>query len=121
MRRPSLLRRAVLALLLVAFPTVSTTMALGGPVADGSAAESQAQATHHGDCHGPHHPTGHHHCCDFCGSACGCSVHFGPPGVQAPPVVVTVSAPLRPAPVTRPAARVPHLLPLPLGPPFRLA
>ena len=120
MRRPSLLRRAVLALLLVAFPTVSTTMALGGPIAAGSAAETQA--AHPGDCHGPHHhPAGQHHCCDFCGSACGCSVHFGAPGVQAPPVVVTVSAPLRPAPVTRPAARVPHLLPLPLGPPFRLA
>ena len=119
MRRPSLLRRAVLALLLVAFPAVSTTMALGGPVADGSAAETQA--AHHGDCHGPHHPAGHHHCCDFCGAACGCSIHFGAPGVQAPAPVVTISAPLATAHEPRPAARVPHLLPLPLGPPFRLA
>jgi hypothetical protein len=119
MRRPSLLRRAVLALLLVAFPAVSTTMALGGPVADGSAAE--AQTAQHGDCHGPHHPAGHHHCCDFCGAACGCSVHFGASGIQAPAPVVTISAPLAAARASRPADRVPHLLPLPLGPPLRLA
>jgi len=121
MRRPSLLPRAVLAFVLAAFPAMSTTMALGGPIAAGSAAETQG--AHPGDCHGPHHhPAGQHHCCDLCSAACsGCSVHFGAPGVQAPPVFVTVSAPLRPAPVTRPAARVPHLLPLPLGPPFRLA
>jgi hypothetical protein len=119
MRRASLLRRAVLALVLAAFPAMSTTMALGGPVADGSAAE--AQTSQHGDCHGPHHPTGHHHCCDFCGAACGCSVHFGAPGIQAPAPVVTVSAPLATTRAPRPAARVPHLLPLPLGPPLRLA
>lgn len=121
MRRPSLLRRAVFALLLVAFPAVSTTMALGGPVADGSAAESQAQATHHDDCHSQHqHPAGHHHCCDFCGAACGCSIQVGAPGIQAPAPVVTTSAPVATARAPRPAARVPHLLPLPLGPPLRL-
>jgi hypothetical protein len=119
MRRPSLLRRAVLALLLVAFPAVSTTMARGGPVADGSTTETQA--AHHGDCHGPHHPTGHHHCCDFCGATCGCSIHFGALGIQAPAPVATTSAPLATARAPRPAARVPHLLPLPLGPPLRLA
>ena len=119
MRRPSLLRRAVLALVLAAFPAMSTTMALGGPVADGSAAE--ARTSQHGDCDGPHHPAGHHHCCDFCGAACGCSVHFGAPGIHAPTPVVATSAPLATPWAPRPAARVPHLLPLPLGPPFRLA
>ena len=119
MHRPSLVRRAILALLLVAFPAVSTSMALGGPLSDGSAGETQA--TQHGDCHGPHHPAGHHHCCDFCGAACGCSVHFGAPGIHAPaPVVATFASPA-PAPAPRPAPRVPHLLPLPLGPPLRLA
>ena len=121
MRRQSLLRRAAFAFLLVAFPAVSTTMALGGPVADGSAAESQAQATHHGDCHGPHHPAGHHHCCDFCGAACGCSIHFGAPGIQAAAPIVATSAPLATPWAPRPVARVPHLLPLALGPPLRLA
>jgi hypothetical protein len=119
MRRPSLLRRAVLALVLAAFPAMSTTMALGGRVADRSAAA--AQTSQHDDCHGSHHPTGHHHCCDFCGAACGCSVHFGTPGIQAPAPVVTASAPLATTRAPRPAARVPHLLPLPLGPPLRLA
>lgn len=119
MRRPSLLRRAVFAFLLVAFPALSPTMALGGPVADGSAPETQA--TRHGDCHSQHqHPAGHHHCCDFCGAACGCSMHFGAPGIQAPAPFVTTSAPLATARAPRPAARVPHLLPLPLGPPLRL-
>ena len=119
MRRQSLLRRAVFALLLVAFPAVSTTMALGGPVADGSAAE--AGAAHHGDCHSQHqHPAGHHHCCDFCGAACGCSIHVGAPGIQAPAPLVTTSAPPATTRAPRLAARVPHLLPLPLGPPLRL-
>jgi hypothetical protein len=121
MRRPSLLRRAVLALVLAAFPAMSTTMALGGPIAAGSAAETQG--AHPGDCHGPHHhPAGQHHCCDLCSAACsGCSVHFGAPGVPAPAPVVTISAPLAAARASRPADRVPHLLPLPLGPPLRLA
>lgn len=119
MRPPPLLRRAVLALVLAAFPAMSTTMALGGPIPAGSAAETRA--AHPGDCHGPHHPAGHHHCCDFCGAACGCSIHFGAPGIDAPAPAVTTSAPLTTAPAPRPAARVPHLLPLPLGPPLRLA
>lgn len=120
MRRPTLLRRAVLALVLAAFPAMSTTMALGGPIPAGSAAETPA--AHPGDCHGPHHdPAGHHHCCDLCGAACGCSIHFGAPAIQAPAPVVATSAPLATPWAPRPVARVPHLLPLPLGPPFRLA
>ncbi len=120
MHGPSLLRRAVLALVLIAFPAMSTTMALGGPIPTGSAAETRA--AHDGGCHGPHDkPAGHHHCCDLCGAVCGCSLHFGTAGISAPAPVATRSAPPPPTRAWRPAAQTPHLLPLPLGPPLRLA
>jgi len=119
MRPGSPLRRALAALLLVTFPAIGASMALAGPAQ--SAPAAHAHTPHHTGCDGPEHPAGHRECCDFCGAACGCSVHFGAPDIQAPAPVVTTSAPPPLTPVARPAARVRHLLPLALGPPSRLA
>ncbi|HEY8106669.1 MAG TPA: hypothetical protein VIE46_11235 [Gemmatimonadales bacterium] len=110
-----LVRRLLAALLLVAFPVMSARMALAGP--DHHAA-TPAHAGHH-DGGTPQHPAGHQSCCDFCGAACGCSVHFGSLRLpSAAPVIIALVGPaiVRAAP---PARRVAHLLPLALGPPVR--
>jgi hypothetical protein len=115
------LRRALAALLLVAFPAMTAAMALAGtvPGAHAEAVQGHAHAGHH-DGGGPLHHPAHQQCCDLCGAACGCSIHVGAIGLSSPAAVsVTGGAP----PVTTrtvPLVRVPHLLPLPLGPPAPL-
>ena len=110
-----LLRRLLAALLLVAFPVMTARMALAGP--DHHPA-THAHAGHH-DNGTPQHPAGHQSCCDFCGAACGCSVHFGSPRLpSAAPGIITLVLPSN-LPAAPPTRRVAHLLPLALGPPAR--
>ncbi len=113
--RAILARRLLAALLLVAFPVMTARMALAGP---DHQPETHAHAGHHGG-GTPQHPAGHQSCCDFCGAACGCSVHFGSLRLpSAAPVIIALVRPsiVRAAP---PIRRVAHLLPLALGPPIR--
>ena len=117
-----LLRRALAALLLVAFPAMTAAMALAGPGADvhAEATPAHAHAGHHDGSGGPGHQPAHHQCCDLCGAACGCSVHVSAIVFSAPAVFLATGggAPLKVHALRR--TPVPHLLPLPLGPPAPL-
>ena len=110
-------RRVLAALSLVAFPVMTARMAVADP--DHQPA-THAHAGHHTGGGTPQHPAGHQSCCDFCGAACGCSVHFGP--LRLPPAAPVTTAFALPS-ITQPAQptlRVAHLLPLALGPPVRV-
>jgi hypothetical protein len=117
------LRRPLAALLLVTFPAMTAAMTLSGTRAGtgvhAEAMQGHAHAGHH-DGGGPRHHPAHQQCCDLCGAACGCSIHVGAIGFSSPAAVaVTGGAP----PLTTravPLVPVPHLLPLPLGPPAPL-
>ena len=121
--RPArLLRRALAGLLLVAFPAMTASMALAGAGtgAHAEATPGHGHTGHHHGSGGPGHQPAHHQCCDLCGAACGCSVHISAIAFSAPAALLATggAAPLKVRALRR--ARVPHLLPLPLGPPAPL-
>jgi hypothetical protein len=114
------LRRFLAALLIVAFPAMALGMALPGPAGHAMSAHA-AHAGHHAGTGGPHHSPDHRQCCDFCGTACGCSVHFA--SLRVPPSAAVLIVPAL-APASRSdrlTSRVAHLHPLALGPPLRSA
>jgi hypothetical protein len=110
----SALRRLVAALLLAAFPAITTAMPLAPPAAAEHAGHHQAGAPHHDPAH-------HQQCCDLCGATCS-----GCPGVVAGAQTTAASdfSELPSGPVSHsvvePPAR-PRLLPFPLGPPALLS
>ena len=122
MRSPAfrLLRRALAALLLVAFPAMTAAMGLAETGAGAHPEAVHAHAGHH-DGGGPRHHPAHHQCCDLCGGACGCSIHVGLAGFSAPATVAAAGSAIPPRARAVRRDRVPHLLPPPLGPPAPLA